>query len=295
MSFNAAGTKAALIAPAGKIINPDTVELGRAYLESLGYQIIPGKHLFAADRYMAGTDAERAADVMDAYRDPEIKIIFTTAGAAGSQRILPLLDYKTIAANPKPLVGLSDVTALQLAVWQKAGVGSLTGFTMSLDFRDGHINGVLDENLQNILSGKKLSAQGGETVIGGNAEGVLVGGCLSLVRNLCGTEYYPDLSGKILVLEDVGERVHKIDLMLIQLAQNPGFSKLRGIVFGQFLNCVPKDDFDGTVDDAIADFCKSLSIPAIKHFPYGHIRERYVLPIGAKVRLDADNCRLEQI
>ena len=143
MSFNAAGTKAALIAPAGKIINPDTVELGRAYLESLGYQIIPGKHLFAADRYMAGTDAERAADVMDAYRDPEIKIIFTTAGAAGSQRILPLLDYKTIAANRKPLVGLSDITALQLAVWQKAGVGSLTGFTMSLDFRDGHINGVL--------------------------------------------------------------------------------------------------------------------------------------------------------
>ena len=212
MSFNAAGTKAALIAPAGKIINPDTVELGRAYLESLGYQIIPGKHLFAADRYMAGTDAERAADVMDAYRDPEIKIIFTTAGAAGSQRILPLLDYKTIAANPKPLVGLSDITALQLAVWQKAGVGSLTGFTMSLDFRDGHINGILDENLQNILSSKKLSAQGGETVIGGNAEGVLVGGCLSLVRNPCGTEYYPDLSGKILVLEDVGERVHKIDL-----------------------------------------------------------------------------------
>lgn len=295
MTFNANHTKAALIAPAGKIINPEVLELGRRYLENLGYQVVLGEHIFSADRYMAGTDHERAADVMAAYQDPEIKIIFTAAGAAGCQRILPLLDYELIAANPKPLVGLSDITALQLAIWQKAKVGSLTGMTVSLDFSDGHINPFLEENLLKILKGHKLFAQGGQTVIGGTTEGILVGGCLSLLRNLCGTEYYPDLTDKILVLEDVGERIHKIDLMLTQLKQNPGFSKLRGIIFGQFFNCIPKDDFDGDVDAIISDFCQGLNIPVIKDFPYGHIRERYVLPIGAKVKFNADTCVLEQI
>lgn len=289
------GDKVGIVTPSSFLPSKEAFQLGIDYLESLGFEVVLGKHVFDQFRYMGGTDQDRAEDLNNFYRDPSIKAIFSSKGGSGSQRILPYLDYEVIKNNPKPLFGFSDVTAVQLGIYAKTQAPVVTGFTLMYDFKSGHIDGLVDSTLKTILNGEKVIVQSGKTIIGGVAEGKLIGGCLSLIRNLCGTDYYPDLTDAILLIEDVAEKTYKIDLMLQQLQQNPNFSKIKGIVFGEFADTMVSDPEDGTIDETIAEFCKDLSIPVIKDFPYGHVPSRAVLPIGEKVRLDANNCRLEYL
>lgn len=289
------GDKVGIVTPSSFLPSKEAFQLGIDYLESLGFEIVLGKHVFDQFRYMGGTDQDRAEDLNNFYRDPSIKAIFSSKGGSGSQRILPYLDYEVIKNNPKPLFGFSDVTAVQLGIYAKTQAPVVTGFTLMYDFKSGHIDGLVDSTLRTVLNGEKVVVQSGKTVNGGVAEGKLIGGCLSLIRNLCGTDYYPDLSDAILLIEDVSEKTYKIDLMLQQLQQNPNFSKVKGIVFGEFADTLVSDPEDGTIDETITEFCKGLNIPVIKDFPYGHVPSRAVLPIGEKVRLNADNCRLEYL
>lgn len=292
-----AGDKVGIASPAGLLNSPEDIKLPLDYLESLGFECVLGKHVFDKNYYMAGTDKDRVADLHDFFQNPEIKAIFTTAGGCGSQRLLPLLDYNLIKNNPKPIFGLSDNTALQLGIYTKSGVSSVTGFSLKYDFKNGHIDKQIEQSLKAVVNGEKQNITSGETLVSGKAEGILVGGCLSLVRSLCGTPYFPDLQDKILLLEDVGEKTYRLDLMLTQLSQQPNFDKIKGIVFGVFAGCVEADDGDGSVDDVLNNFAAALpkKIPVIKNFLYGHIPSRYVLPTGVKVRIDADKCLLEYL
>lgn len=288
-----AGDKIGIASPAGFVRSEEELKLPLDYLKSLGFECIIGKSVYKQDRFMAGTDEERAADIMDFFKNPEIKAIFTTVGGCGSQRILPHLDYEIIRNNPKPIIGLSDNTSLQNGLIALSGNISYTGFSMKYDFKNGHIDGLVDSSLKAVLNGEKQEIKSGETIMGGTAQGKLIGGCLSTFRSLIGTPYFPDLDNSILLLEDVGEKVHRVDLMLTQIRQLTDFSKVKGIIFGTFANCAPSDEEDGSIDDAIADFSKNIaSIPVIKNFAYGHIPSRYVLPIGTEVLLDANACRL---
>lgn len=287
------GDKVGIISPSSFLRNREDIELGLDYLRSLGFEVIIGDHVYDQDRYMAGTVQNRIADIHKFYADPQIKAIFSTAGGTGSQYLLPQLDYELIKSNPKPLFGFSDVTALQLGIYAQTGSITGTGFTLRYDFKSGHIDGLVEASLKSILNGEKQVVQGGQTVNSGQAEGVLIGGCMSLLRNLCGTPYYPNLTDAILLLEDVGEKTYKIDIMLQQLSVNAGFDKIKGIIFGQFAAMEQVDIEDGSVDEIIENFAKNYNIPIIKNFPYGHVPSRYVLPIGAKVKFDADTCRLE--
>ena len=289
------GEKVGIITPSSFLRSQEVIKLGIDYLNSLGFEVVTGKHTYNQYRYMGGTAQERAEDINNFYHDPEIKAIFASCGGTGSQFVLPYLDYEAIKNNPKPLFGFSDVTALQLGIYAKTKAPVVTGFTLKYDFKSGHIDGLVDSTLKAVLNGEKISLQQGETVIGGIAEGKLIGGCLSLIRNLCGTPYYPDLTDAILLVEDVDEKTYKVDLMLQQLQQNPNFSKIRGIIFGEFADALVADPEDGTIDEIIAEFCKGLSIPVIKNFPYGHVPSRAVLPMGEKVRLDANSCRLQYL
>ena len=119
----------------------------------------------------------------------------------------------------------------------------------------------------------------------GEAEGVLIGGCLSVFNALCGTKYFPKLKNKILLIEDVGEKTYRIDLMLDQLKKQKDFDKVKAIIFGSFLNCKIADIGDGTIDEIIKNFVQTLDIPVIYNFPYGHIKSRFILPIGKKIKL----------
>lgn len=290
------GDKIGIASPAGFINSPEEVRLPLEYLSSLGFECVLGKNVYNQNRFMAGTDEERAQDIMDFFKNPDIKAIFTTAGGCGSQRILPLLDYEIIKQNPKPIIGLSDNTALQLGIWQQTKNLSVTGFSLKYDFKNGKIDPLVAQSLNSVLSGQKQTITSGDCVISGKTSGIVLGGCLSLIRSLAGTPYFPDLHDSILLIEDVGEKTYKLDLMLTQLRQQPNFSKVKGIIFGTFAGCEPADKKDGTLDEVINDFCAKIHrIPVIKNFAYGHIPSRYVLPIGGSAELDASACRLEYV
>ncbi len=292
-----AGDKVGIISPAGHLNSPEDIRLPLDYLASLGLECVLGAHVFDRNFYMAGTDSDRAKDLHQFFKDPDIKAVFTTAGGCGSQRLLDILDYDLIKNNPKPIFGLSDNTALQTGIYTQTGNPSVTGFSLKYDFKNGHIDGLVDQSLQAVINGRKQKIISGETMVKGQSEGILIGGCLSLIRSLCGTAYFPDLNNKILLIEDVGEKTYKLDLMLTQLRQHPGFDKIKGIIFGIFAACEEADEGDGTVDDVLNDFIKHLpaQVPVIKNFAYGHIPSRYVLPVGTEVRLNADECRLEYL
>lgn len=281
------GDKVAVIAPCAQIGNIAAISPALDYLKNLGLNPQLGKHIFDVYRYMAGHDEERAADLNQAFADSDIKAIFCARAAAGGSRILPYIDYKTAAQNPKPVIGFCDNAALQLALWKKANLISYNGFVLSYDFKNGTLDSQIKDDLENILFGKKLNITSGDTVISGKAQGKLICCNLSVLLKLAGTEYFPDLTDKILLIEDVHERLHKIDLMLQQLKQLPGFAQLKGIILGQFSDCTG-DDEDGTLDDCFADFLDKVHVPTVKNFMFGHQASRRILPIGAEVLLDAD-------
>jgi muramoyltetrapeptide carboxypeptidase len=286
------GDKVALIAPSAQIGNFDKISAGVAYLRSLGLIPVFGKNLYNRIRYMAGSEEERAFDVNSAFADSEISAVFCVRAAAGASNMLPYVDYDLIKKHPKPLIGFCDNAALMLALHKKSAIISYNGFLPTYDFKDGTINPLVRSSLENLLSGHTQTIKSGITLRNGKAEGVLICSNLSVLLYLAGTPYFPDLSDKILLLEDTHEKVYKIDLMLQHLKQQPDFAKVKGVIFGQFTDC-PTDSEDGSVADCIYHFMQDTDFPVIKDFAFGHQPARYVLPLGAKVRLDAENTSLE--
>lgn len=284
------GDMIAIVAPSGQIGNLKKIEAGMNYLKNLGFIPVLGKSLLKQYRYMAGSDIERAADINQAFADRSIKAIFCVRAAAGAARILPYIDYQTAKANKKPVIGFCDNAALQIALLKKSHVVSWNGFLLSYDFKDA-LSDRIDTDFKHLIAGRKYSITSGKCLVAGKAAGKLICCNLSVLTKLAGTPYFPDLRGKILLIEDRNERLHKVDLMLQQLKQQPHFNKLKGIILGQFTEC-SGDEEDGTINDSFADFIKDTNIPVIEDFNFGHTDSHEVLPLGGKVLMDANNCCL---
>ncbi len=277
----------------GSFINPHDIDNGINYLTQLGLIPVLGKCTYGSWRYMAGTPQDRAQDLNNFFQDKSIKAIFTPRGGGGTSYILPYIDYEQAKHNPKPIFGLSDITAVQNALYAQSNIVSYTGFLLKYDFKTPNLDALIAESLNNIFSGQETIYHGGECIRSGQAEAPLIGGNLSVLQYLLGTPYMPSLAGKILLLEDVGGKSYQVDLRLQQLKQQADFKYLKGIIFGSFTDCQVFDKEDGTIDEIIDYFCKDLSIPVIKNFPYGHIPSRRVLPIGQTITLDAQNCTIK--
>ena len=286
------GSKVAIFAPSAQIGEISKINKGLAYLQSLGLVPVLGKNLLCVNRYMAGTDEQRAADINNAFADSDIKAIFCVRAAAGATRILPYIDYELAQKNPKPVIGFCDNVALQLALNKLSGLTCLNGFSLTYDFKGDKPDSVICADLEQQLAGKLPVFQAGKTLRGGNTEGILLCANLSVLIRLAGTPYFPDLSGKILLIEDVHERLHKIDLMLQQLKQQPNFHKLKAVIFGQFTDC-SGDEEDGTLMDCFADFLQNTNVPAVYDFNFGHTPSRRVLPLGSPAKLNANSAMLE--
>lgn len=274
-----------LLSPSSPIREKEMAE-GINLLELTGFKIKYARHIFSSERFLAGKDLDRANDLMDFFKDPEVKAIIATRGGQGSQRLLPFLDYELIKQNPKQLFGFSDTTALQLALFKKSGLVSYTGFTLSID-----LSVQVKKTLLSSLLGQEYKISKGIKIHGGLSKGPLLGGNLTLLTNLMGTPYLPSFKGCILLLEDVGVEPYNIDGMFSQLDLAGIFEDVSGVIFGKFERCKSRtsNQSDGTVEEVINDWSSKLKVPSIKNFPYGHGKQNCILPMGKEITLDADN------
>ena len=202
-----------------------------------------------------------------------------------------------IRNNPKPLVGFSDITGLNLAILKKSGLVSYTGFTLADTQHDGKAcqpDALIETTLINLLFGKSYEVTGGTPVKPGLVEGYLIGGNSDLIVALHGTPYQPDYKNCILLIEEVRLEPYKVDAMLSHLWLTGLFEQVAGVIFGQFENCIAKNfpERDGTVNDVIKEWASKIQVPCIKDFPFGHGAKRCCLPIGSSVILDGNNGKL---
>ena len=260
---------------------------GVAYWKQQGYAVEESAFLYGKKRFVAGSDEERLADLHAFFSNDAVDLIVEAGGGYGSSRLLRQIDYDLIARHKKPLIGLSDTTALQLALLAKSGLVSFSGYLMKKRF-GRVIAPYTEQSLQDCLAGRDQFFSGLETEYrGATVSGRLVGGCLSLVVSLAGTPYFPDPSGNILILEDVSEEPYAIDRMLVQLENAGVFDRIAAVVFGVFLDCKAKDPQDGTIDDVLNEWKKRIKAPVFTGLPYGHQAGSVVWPVGGEGVLEA--------
>jgi muramoyltetrapeptide carboxypeptidase len=290
-----------LVAPASTPSSEEHIEKGATYLEQLGYRVKFGKHIRNTNGYLAGTDEERAADFNNMVRDKDVEAIFTIRGGYGTPRILHLIDYRSLKQNPKIIVGYSDITALQLALFRKIGLvtfsGPMTGTDMCND-----VHPYTEEHFWRLItSTKKIgllknpSDEPLKILKHGKTFGHLLGGNLSLIACLMGTPFLPKLCGSILFLEDVEESPYRIDRMLVQLLNAGVLHGLAGLVFGKFTDCIPNNPSEPhlTLDQIQKEYVEKIGCPIAANFQYGHIPRKLTIPIGLQAMLDTKQKRIE--
>lgn len=266
----------------------DVLTESEAYFLHKGYRVKKGFCVYQNHRFVSGTDEDRAFELMSLFKDDDVGAVFSARGGYGSARLLDLLDYGVFKKNPKLFIGLSDTTALQNALLAKAGISSLTGFVLYRRTGFTLAGTSTEKSLWKALNGEKQFFTHLKTLKGGNAEGCLIGGCLSVFTSLIGTPYMPSTKGALLFFEDTGEQPYVIDRLLTHCALAGIFDNVAGVIFGDFTHCTSKDADDGTIDDVLNEWGTKLNVPCVKNLPYGHGETSCVLPLGATAFLDAD-------
>lgn len=284
------GATIALITPSSPLF-PGRLEASIKYFEDKGYKVKVGKHNKKADRFLAGTDQERAEDIMAFFSDEEVSALIVTGGGAGSIRTLPYLDYNIIKENPKPIIGFSDTTSLQLGIYRKTDNPSYTGFTCRDVAEKELLDPVIANSLNHCFQRTSYSISQGTLVNPGKVTAPLLGGNLMCLVNLLGTPYAPNFKDTIFLFEEVWAEPYVVDGLLSQLWLAGVFNQVAGVIIGNFTNCESRiyPDRDGTINDVINDWVRKIKAPCIKNFPYGHSDSRTVLPIGQMATLDATN------
>jgi muramoyltetrapeptide carboxypeptidase len=268
-------------------------------MEALGLNVKLGKYVTERYGYLAGGDRKRAEDVNRMIRDDTVQALLLTTGGWGSSRILPFLDYEAIRSNPKVIVGYSDVTALLLGIHAKTGLVTYhgpNGTSPWNSFTVDHFRSVLFEGEALTMSNPK----GAEdtlvpvdhrirTIRSGTVEGRLLGGNLTVLTRLIGTDYLPEWDDAILFTEDIREDVYRIDRMLTQLKQTGILEAIRGFVFGTCKKCDAERRIGGfTLEDVFDQHIAPLDIPAWSGAMIGHLEKKFTVPIGIRAAIDAD-------
>ncbi|MCB9867864.1 MAG: LD-carboxypeptidase [Phycisphaerales bacterium] len=305
------GDTIAFVAPAGPL-DRTRMELARQRLEDMGFHVRVPSDLYRTRGYLAGPDETRAAELMAAFADPEVKAIFPGTGGYGVTRMLDRLDYDVIRRNPKVFIGFSDITGLHLAIQKKTGLVTFHSPNPMWGLgSDGNLKPFSADCFWRALLAERYCAADGEplppgyayelpadvaptkVLAPGVARGRLTGGNLSLVAALMGTPYEIETRGRVLFLEDVGERPYRIDRYLSQLRLGGKLDGVAAVILGQFRDCAPKPDEDSlSLDEVIADYFGGLGVPVITNFPAGHVANNATLPLGALVEVDADHNRV---
>ena len=277
----------AVVSPASTP-QPERIERGLSALRELGFDPRPSDHMLArGPLYFAGTPATRLADLHHAFADDNQRAIFCTRGGYGSNYLLDELDLDLIAESAKPFVGYSDLTAVHLWLLDQIHLPAFHGPMLSADF--AREDGVHLPSLQAAFSGKPYTvgvSEGLRPLHPGRAHGTLYGGCLSVLVALLGTPYEPQTEGKLLFLEDVNAKPYQIDRMLWQLREAGKLEGVRGIVFGEMLDCVSPGAPPELLDQVILSAFKNFKGPIAIGLRSGHVsRQNVTLTFGVEAEL----------
>lgn len=290
------GDTVGLVSPATAAFERGPEQIRIDALESLGLNVRLGEHYFDRYGYFAGEDEARASDINAFFADSDVSMIFARGGW-GSARVLPLLDYDLIAANPKVLLGYSDATALISGVHTRTGLITFHGPSPLDRFSASYFKQVIMDGeavtMQNLVEVDDDALVQTEhrlqTLTPGRASGHILGGNLTVLTAILGSPYVPDFDGAILFLEDVNEAVYRVDRMLTQLKLAGILDSIAGFVFGRCTECGPGTNFGSlTLEDVLDQHIRSLGIPAFSGSMIGHIDQQFTIPLGIDVEINAD-------
>lgn len=295
------GDTIALVAPAS-VPERDRIDRFCKAWTSRGFEVRVAKHVFSPNGYLAGTDEQRAADLMDAFMDSTVAAVFAARGGYGVSRMIQLLDFDAIRSRPKIFAGFSDMTMLHATLNRHCGL---------VTFHAPHANDGLDPSsgcmrtmdsfvtlVTESLDGQVLveRGEGLVTKVAGKAKGRLCGGNLAVLASTIGTKYCPLFAGGILFLEDIGENPYEIDRYLSQLRHSGCLESVAGVLLGHFTNCEP----DGAavsleLEEVLVGYLGGLGVPVLAGVECGHALPNLTLPMGAIVELDSGKKTVEVV
>jgi muramoyltetrapeptide carboxypeptidase len=295
------GDTLGIIAPASAPPDPKNVDRAVAVLEKLGFKIKFAPNVHRRLGYLAGTDRERAGDLMRMFADRKVHAVLCVRGGYGTARLLPLLDYETIRANAKIFVGYSDITSLHCALLTKANLISFHGPMLNSEFAHADLPRFTRQSFLRALteSGASGSISTGyerktvKILRRGVARGQLIGGNLSLLCTTIGTPWQPPFRNRILFLEDLSEEPYRFDRMLTHLLNCGLLQQVAGLAIGLNADCEdPKaktaKEYRQTLEDVLRERLLPLKIPIVTGLPFGHVPHNATLPVGAPATLDAE-------
>jgi muramoyltetrapeptide carboxypeptidase len=294
------GDTLGLFSPSGAVYEREPFEHAVDTVRALGFQVRVAPNARGRYGHLAGTDAQRAADINALFADPGVHGLLAFTGGSGGNRILPLLDYAAMRRTPKVVAGFSDLTALINAIHARTGLVTFHSPVAMSEwnaFSVEHFRGAVVEARELLLANpvdkdEHLVPKAGRitTLRGGRVRGPLLGGNLAVLSSLAGSAYWPRFDGAILFLEDVNEYIYRVDRMLSTLKLAGVLDRVAGVVLGAFTNCGPGDGSYGTLtlDEVFDDHLKPLNVPVYRGAQFGHVRRKFTLPVGLPVEMDAD-------
>ncbi len=275
-------------------MNESDLRIAVSVFENKGYKLVLGESVFLRDNTYSGNPQERADDINGMFANSDIDAIICARGGYGANRVLPLLDYDLIKANPKIFMGYSDITAYLTSISQKTGLVTFHSPMLS-SFKKGLVDFNFDLMEKTVFGNESVTIQAPpelqtRVLKSGKAEGPLWGGNMCLLINRLGTTDQLDTEGAILFIEDINEYLYAFDRMMVHMKKAGMFDNIKGLIIGELLEM--KDDaepFGKSTDEIVLDVCGDLDIPIISNFPCGHGIFQATLPISVPVQLDANS------
>jgi muramoyltetrapeptide carboxypeptidase len=304
------GDTVGIIAPSSPMFEEGEIEFTYQWLHKLGLKWKLGKHLFEKYSDLAGTDEARLEDLMSMWCDADVDCILPLRGGNGAARLLPLIDFELIAKHPKLFVGYSDLTARLVPIHQRTGLVCFYGPMAASFFKTSYSYHYWTKAL---MSNRPIGVVTDPTpdeawapkyppprlvIAEGEGRGRLIGGCLTLIKQLQGTPFETDLEDKIVFLEDLHEEPHAIDRMITQLLLGGKLQKAAGILIGESIHCKPGESsrrrmsLNYSVEAVLRDRLGNLGIPVVYGLRFGHGNDQFTLPLGAMAMLDAKGSKV---
>jgi len=286
------GDTIGIIAPASNI-KRELLETGCDALRKLGYKPFYLDSIFDKSMYFAGSTERRASELEEMFSRDDVQAIVCARGGYGSNYLLDSLNLANLKSHPKIFVGYSDITSLLTYISDAIGLVTFHGPMVAKDF--AHRDGIDLSSWEAALTGASVwtinfgAESGARSLVAGSAEGKLYGGCLSMLVASLGTPYEIHTAGTILFIEDVAAKPYQIDRMLMQLKLAGKFENVRGIIFGEMLDCSQSKDQDYTLEQVVLGVMGDLGVPVAYGLRSGHVSHGNItLPIGVRAQLNVD-------